>query len=61
VADSKARPEGRPWVGGLTIVLGDNPVDLFARLQLVIGADDLLGVAFDESAEVDKRGVDHVR
>jgi hypothetical protein len=54
-------PKAAPWVGGLAIVLSDNPVDLFARLQLVFGADGLLGVAFDESAEVDKRDVGDVR
>ena len=48
------------WVAGLAIVRGDNP-DLFARLQVVFGAAGLLGVAFDESAEVDKRGVGEVR
>ena len=58
----KGDPESRPVapVAGLTIVRGDNP-DLFARLQVVIGAEGLLGVALGEDAKVDKRGVGDVR
>jgi hypothetical protein len=47
-------------VAGLAIVRGDNP-DLFARLQVLIGAEGLLGVALGEGAEVDKRGVGQAR
>jgi hypothetical protein len=44
-------------VAGLAIVHGDETVDLFAPLQVVIGAEGLLGVALGKGAEVDKRGV----
>ena len=59
---TKGRPESRPVapVAGLALVRGDNP-DLFARLQVVIGAEGLLDVALGEGAEVDKRGVGNVR
>jgi hypothetical protein len=46
---------------GPPIVRGDNPVALFARLQVVIGAEGLLGVALGEGAEIDKRGVGEAR
>jgi hypothetical protein len=46
---------------GLAIVRGDNPVDLFAGLQVVIGTDGILGVALGEGAKVYKRGVGDVR
>ena len=59
----EGRPDGWPVapVAWLAIVRGDNPVDLFARLQVVFGANGLLGVAFDESAKVDKLSVGDVR
>jgi len=59
---TKRGPESRPVapVAGLALVRGDNP-DLSARLQVVIGAEGLLGVAFGESTKVDKRGVGDVR
>jgi hypothetical protein len=47
-------------VARLALVRGDNP-DLFARLQVVIGAEGLLDVALGEGAEVDKRGAGDVR
>jgi hypothetical protein len=42
---------------GPAIVHGDETVDLFAPLQVVIGAEGLLGVALGKGTQVDKRGV----
>jgi hypothetical protein len=47
-------------VAGPAIVRGDDP-DLFVRLQVIIGAEGLLGVALGERPEVDERGVRDLR
>jgi hypothetical protein len=53
-------PKAAPWVAGLAIVRGNNQ-GLFARLQVVIEAEGLLGVALGEGTKVDKRGVGRIR